>query len=70
MSDEKTKADKAREHEDTLARIKSRSDAFALSPFWLTAWDILARLLKIMFWLGFWSIIAQCTCSGCIWGKP
>jgi hypothetical protein len=50
--------------------IKCRAKAFDRSPFWFTLWDVTTEIVKIAFWLGFWSIIAQCTCSGCIWGKP
>lgn len=66
-AEEMTEADKARKHEDTLARIKSRADAFAHSPFWFTFWDVSRKLLNVAFWLGFWSLITQCTCGGCVW---
>jgi hypothetical protein len=62
-------ADRA-EHEETLAKIQSRKEAFARSPFWFTFWDVLTKVVHVAFWLCFWSIVAQCTCSGCIWGKP
>jgi hypothetical protein len=68
--DTESEADKARDHEQRLVVIKSRAEAFAKSPVWFTVWDLTGTILKIIFWLGFWSIIAQCECSGCIWGKP
>jgi hypothetical protein len=58
------------EHAETLAKIESRKAAFNKSPFWFTAWDISTKVLHIAFWVAFWSIVAQCTCSGCIWGRP
>lgn len=64
MSDE---LEAQRDHEKRLAVIQSRKDAFARSPFWFTVWDWSTRLLNVAFWLGFWSLIAQCTCRGCIW---
>jgi hypothetical protein len=63
MSDEEKQ-----DHEKTMAGIASRKAAFDKSPFWFTVWDVSVRLLNIAFWLGFWSLVTQCTCSGCIWG--
>ena len=70
MSSEESEADEVREHEQVLAKIKSRSEAFAEHPVWFTLWDTLNTVLRVCFWLTFWSIVAQCICSGCIWGKP
>lgn len=60
--------DGQREHEIKLAQIESRKAAFAKSPFWYAVCSVFKGLLATVFWLGFWSIIAQCTCDGCIWG--
>lgn len=67
MTETKTEEDKVREHEEMLARIKSRAEAYARSPFWFTVWDLTIYLLKCLFWLGFWSLVTQCTCGGCVW---
>jgi hypothetical protein len=67
MTDQKSEADKAREHEDTMARVKARAEAFARSPFWFTLWDISHKCLSVVFWLLFWSLVTQCTCGGCVW---
>lgn len=66
MTDEKTEADKVREHEKALAKINSRVEAYARSPFWFTVWDLSAKSLNVVFWLLFWSLMTQCHCE-CVW---
>jgi len=53
-------------HEETLAKIKSRSEAFNRSPIIFTLWDWVTTLMHVTFWIGFWFLIAQCSCEGCI----
>ena len=55
---------------EKMAIIQARQEAFTRSPFWFTVWDFGRIILNVAFRLGFWAMIAQCTCSGCIWGKP
>lgn len=55
-----------RNHEKEMARIESRKAAFARSPFWFTVWYSITTLLNVACWLGFWFLLANCTCSGCI----
>lgn len=59
-------ADDQREHEQKLAKIAARQAAFERSPFWFTVWDWTTGFLQVVFWFGFWLIVAQCTCDGCI----
>lgn len=61
--------EKVREHEKNQAIIKARAAAFERSPFWFTLWDITHFTIKCLFWLGFWAMVAQCSCDGCVW-KP
>lgn len=64
---DETPEGKRQEHEKKLAIIESRKAAFTRSPSWFTFWDVGTSLVKVCFWIAFWSIIAQCTCDGCIW---
>lgn len=43
--------------------------AFNRSPGWFTLLRITQKMLKVVLWLGFFAIVAQCTCNGCVWGK-
>ena len=65
-----TAADEQRQHEIKIATIKVRAEAFAASPIWFTAWDITGDVIRAVFWIAFWSVVAQCTCDGCVWGQP
>lgn len=62
-----TEADKVREHEDSMARIKSRADAFARSPFWFTFWDVTITFLRVGGQVAALMLLAQCSCDGCVW---
>jgi hypothetical protein len=55
--------DEQRDHEQTLAKIQARKEAFALSPFWFTVWDTAMKVLHIAFWLCFWGLVVQCNCK-------
>lgn len=55
------------EHELKMARIRRSEAIFAGHPRWYTIWDVATDILRIAFWLGFWAIVAQCSCNGCIW---
>ncbi len=59
-------AEEIRDHEKKLAIIEARKIAFARSPFWFTVWDWGAKIIGTALWLGFWFLLAQCTCDGCI----
>ena len=43
--------------------------AFNRSPGWFTLLRITQKMLKVVLWLGFFAIVAQCACNGCVWGK-
>lgn len=51
------------EHQQEMARIESRKAAFLRTPFCFTIWDIMQKLLSVVFWLCFWALIAQCHCQ-------
>lgn len=63
MAEEDEEAQSQREHEKTLAIVQARKEAFAKSPVWFTIWDVTTKALKIIFWLSFWLIVAQCHCD-------
>ena len=60
------KREKEREHQEKMARMAHRRSAFEKSPFWFTLWDVTVRTLEVVLWLGFWLLVAQCSCDGCI----
>jgi len=61
-----SQVEKENELQKTLAKIESRKASFARSPFWFTVWDISWNLLNVVFWLGFWFLVANCECKGCM----
>lgn len=54
------------EHQKDMANIKTRSDAYLKNPWAFTIWDITKKMFEVIFWLGVWFIIAQCSCDGCM----
>ena len=50
-----------------IEEIRADQKCFEKSPFFWTLANVTKSVCNTIFWLGFFALMTQCVCDGCIW---